>query len=145
MAVATAIAAGIAVAGAVKGGIDSAKAQKRAAALAAQADEIAKAIKDCPGNWSGIIHTSSTAEAPRLAERLARRGLQDRVWVAPKGLSTEQMADAWHDRARKKPGSINIATSTEWCVTLAVAQSSACASWYWKIKQCIQSLKKKWL
>ena len=26
-----------------------------------QADEIAKAIKDCPGNWSGIIHTSSTA------------------------------------------------------------------------------------
>ncbi len=73
-----------------------------------QADEIAKAIKDCPGNWSGIIHTSSMAEAPRLAERLARRGLQDRVWVAPRGLSTEQMADAWHERARKKPGSINI-------------------------------------
>ena len=42
MAVATAIAAGIAVAGAVKGGIDSAKAKKKAAALAAQADEMAK-------------------------------------------------------------------------------------------------------
>jgi hypothetical protein len=41
MAVATAIAAGVAVAGAVKGGVDSAKAKKRAAALAAQADEMA--------------------------------------------------------------------------------------------------------
>ena len=42
MAVATAIAAGIAVAGAVKGGIDSANAKKKAASLAAQADEMAK-------------------------------------------------------------------------------------------------------
>jgi Rad3-related DNA helicase len=72
-----------------------------------QADEIAKAIRDCPGNWSGIIHTSSKAEAPQLAERLARRGLQDRVWVAPQG-STEQQVVAWHDRAHRKPGSINI-------------------------------------
>jgi len=72
-----------------------------------QADEIAKAIKDCPKDWAGIIHTSSAAEAPRLAERLARRGLQDRVWVAPRG-STEQMAEAWHEQAHKKPGSINI-------------------------------------
>jgi Rad3-related DNA helicase len=73
-----------------------------------QADEIAKAIKDCPGDWSGIIHTTSTSEAPQLAERLAKRGLQDRVWVAPKGASTEQMVAMWHQRARSKPGSINV-------------------------------------
>ena len=42
MAVATAIAAGIAVAGAIKGSIDSEKAKKRAAALADQADKMAK-------------------------------------------------------------------------------------------------------
>jgi hypothetical protein len=42
MGVATAVSAGIAVAGAVKSGIDASKAKKRAAALSAQADEMAK-------------------------------------------------------------------------------------------------------
>ncbi len=73
-----------------------------------QADEIAKSIKHCPGDWSGIVHTSSKAETFRLAERLQRKGLGDRIWTATDGMSTEQMSNAWHERAKKKPGSINV-------------------------------------
>ena len=56
MAVATAIAAGIAVAGAVKGGIDSAKAKKRAAALAAQADDMAKSRQAAINPYANITN-----------------------------------------------------------------------------------------
>lgn len=73
-----------------------------------QADEIANAIKDCPSNWSGIIHVTAMNDASQIAERLARRGLQDRVWVSPRGLGTDGMVNAWQERMRKVPGSLNI-------------------------------------
>lgn len=73
-----------------------------------QATAIANSIKDCPGNWSGIVHTSSKAETYRLAERLQRKGLGNRIWTATDGMSTEQMSAAWHEQARRKPGSINV-------------------------------------
>lgn len=70
-----------------------------------QADQIAKAIRDCPADWYGIIHVTSIAEASRLAERLARRGLQDRVYVSPRA-STEKIVEAWRQRMAQKPGSL---------------------------------------
>lgn len=73
-----------------------------------QADEIAKAIKECPPDWSGIIHVTAINEAPELAKRLAQRGLEDRVWVSERGMGTDRMVNAWHDRRQKVPGSLNI-------------------------------------
>lgn len=73
-----------------------------------QADEIATAIKGCPSDWSGIVHVTAMNDAPQLAERLARRGLGDRVWVCPKGLGTDGMVNAWQERMRRVPGSLNI-------------------------------------
>lgn len=73
-----------------------------------QADEIVKAIKECPPDWSGIIHVTAISEAPELAKRLAQRGLEDRVWVSERGIGTDRMMNAWHDRRRKVPGSLNI-------------------------------------
>lgn len=72
-----------------------------------QADSIAKAINSVPSDWHGIIHTTSIAEAPRLASRLARRGLSDRVFV-PRHASTTQMSADWEVRKRMHKGSLMI-------------------------------------
>jgi Rad3-related DNA helicase len=73
-----------------------------------QADEIAKAVKECDTHWSGLIHTTSYTQAQNLAQRLARRGLQDRVWMAKGKLSTDKLVEAWHEQMQRKPGSLNI-------------------------------------
>lgn len=73
-----------------------------------RADEIAKAVKQCPPTWSGIIHVTSMKEAPELAKMLGHRGLQDRVWVAPTGIGTDKMIEAWRCQRDKVPGSLNI-------------------------------------
>jgi len=81
------------------------------AAFEKQADEIAASILDCPPEWSGLVLVTRKAEAKLLADRLARRGLQDRVWVTPGadvGVSapTDQQAAAWEQRKRKVRNSI---------------------------------------
>lgn len=48
-----------------------------------QADAIAQAILSCPSDWSGFVHVTRKAEAKLLAERLAVRGLGNRMWVPP--------------------------------------------------------------
>ena len=68
-----------------------------------QADAIAKAILECPKDWSGIIHVTRKREGPLLAERLAHRGLQDRVYVTPEGSTDAQMA-AWTERKKECNG-----------------------------------------
>lgn len=73
-----------------------------------QAMEITKAIKNCPNDWSGIVHVTKITEANALAERLARRGLQDRVWVTPQNIGTDGIVREWRNRMAKVPGSINI-------------------------------------
>lgn len=70
-----------------------------------QADSIATAIKECDPSWSGIIHTTSIAEAGRVAERLHSRGLEDRVFVSERA-PTNQMVVNWHKRLRQVPNSI---------------------------------------
>jgi len=72
-----------------------------------QARVIAKAIQQYPDNWSGIIHVTRKSEAPLLAERLAKYGLADRVWVPPQESTTQQIK-AWEERKRHYPGSLMI-------------------------------------
>ena len=72
-----------------------------------QADEIVKAIESVPDEWCGLIHVTSKAESARLADRLARRGLQDRVWTPPKKPTNEQIA-AWNEQKEKVPNSIAV-------------------------------------
>jgi len=72
-----------------------------------QADLIAQAILSVPHDWSGIIHVTRKTEASLLANRLARRGLQDRVWVTPKTGTSKQL-EAWEIRKAKFPGSLMV-------------------------------------
>lgn len=72
-----------------------------------QAAEIAKLIKSCPSNWDGIVHVTAIQEADRLAKRLSRLGLEDRVYVA-KRASTNEMVSDWRRRMNQHPGSILI-------------------------------------
>ena len=80
--------------------------------FAHQADAISKAILACHRSWSGLVHVTRKREAKLLADRLARRGLQDRVWVMPgwdgSYTPTDQQVKAWEKRKRKVPGSICI-------------------------------------
>jgi Rad3-related DNA helicase len=75
-----------------------------------QADLIAEAILSCPKDWAGIIHVTRKTEAKLLADRLARRGLQDRVWVTPRTGTSEQL-EAWEIRKAKFPGSLMLSWS----------------------------------
>lgn len=78
------------------------------AAFNQQADAIAKAIHDCPSDWSGIIHTSSKRAASLLAERLQRRKLESRMWTPRAGMSTSDMITNWHAQMKRVPGSIMV-------------------------------------
>jgi len=75
-----------------------------------QADAIAKAVLGCDPSWSGLIHVTRKREARLLADRLARRGLQDRVWVTPgwDGVysPTDEQLAAWERRKGKVSNSI---------------------------------------
>lgn len=79
-----------------------------------QADAIAHAILSVDPSWSGIIHVTKKQAAKDLAERLARRGLQDRIWVPPikRGrffLSTTEQLAEWEKRKAWKSNSVMIA------------------------------------
>ncbi len=80
-----------------------------------QADEIAKAIKECPSDWSGLLLVTRKTEAALLARRLSKRGLGDRVWpmAGHDGVytPTNQQVEAWNERRAQVPGSLCIAWS----------------------------------
>ena len=80
-----------------------------------QADAIAKAILSCPASWSGFIHVTRKREAKLLADRLAHRGLQDRVWVPPGWdgayAPTDKQLSAWNTRRERVPGSLCVGWS----------------------------------
>ena len=75
-----------------------------------QADVIAEAIKGCDPSWSGLIHVTRKKEARLLADRLAHRGLQDRIWVMPGWdgayVPTDHQVGQWHDRLKRVSNSI---------------------------------------
>lgn len=89
--------------------------EKDELAFEKQANAIATAILDCPNEWSGFILVTRKSEAKLLADRLARRGLQDRVWVTPgydgEYSPTNEQLRAWQKRLRDVPNSL--------CVTWA--------------------------
>lgn len=72
-----------------------------------QAEEIAKLIKAAPRDWNGIIHSTSIDESGRLAARLAKLGLADRIYLAKKAPTNEMVLD-WRKRMEREPGSILI-------------------------------------
>jgi len=80
-----------------------------------QADVIVRAIKSVDPSWCGFIHVTRKREAALLAERLAERGLQDRVWVPPgangRYVATDKQMAAWESRKRKVSGSLCISWS----------------------------------
>lgn len=80
-----------------------------------QADEIARSILDCPYDWPGLVLVTRKAEAGILADRLARRGLEDRVWVTPGGgddyVATDRQVIEWEQRKSRVPNSICITWS----------------------------------
>jgi len=79
-----------------------------------QANVIAEAIKSVDPTWSGFIHVTRKDEAKLLADRLARRGLQDRVWVTPGHktyVGTDRQIKAWEARKRRHPNSICVSWS----------------------------------
>ena len=80
-----------------------------------QADVIAGAIKGCDPSWNGLIHVTRKRESGLLADRLARRGLQDRIWVMPGAdgiyVPTDMQVQEWRERKRQVPNSICISWS----------------------------------
>jgi Rad3-related DNA helicase len=80
-----------------------------------QADVIAKAIKEQPKEWAGLILVSRKTEVLALAERLRKRGLGKRIYpMVAEDLSyvpTEQQVIEWEARKEKIPNSIGISAS----------------------------------
>ena len=80
-----------------------------------QADAIAEFIKRYPPHWPGLIHVSRIKEEKLLHDRLARRGLSDRVfYVKSKQESytpTDSQLKAWERRKRRVPNSLLITCS----------------------------------
>ena len=74
------------------------------------AQTIADSIKDLNPAWSGIIHVSSKKQAERLADSLARMGLQDRVYI-PSGSGTSGKIADWQKRKREIPNTLAVAYS----------------------------------
>jgi len=83
-----------------------------------QADAIARAVKSVDSAWSGLVLVSRKREARLLADRLAHRGLQDRIFVPPgwgnETTATNKQLQAWENRKRQTPNSL--------CVTWAFWQ-----------------------
>lgn len=75
-----------------------------------QADSIAKAILGVDWNWSGIIHVNSRNKQYNLCQRLAKRGLQNRIFAID-GYGTDGKLANWLLRKKKVPNSIGITYS----------------------------------
>lgn len=99
----------------------------------AQAKAIATSILSFDPAWYGVIHVNKKKAAPDLADRLARYGLQDRIWVAPDTkYGTGYQFRSWEEWKRKckaegKSGQIAIAYSWHEGVSLDDEKICVCA------------------
>ena len=77
-----------------------------------QADIIANKIKELPPHWSGLILCTRKKEVLLLTERLAKRGLEKRVYamasVDGTYIPSQEQVAAWNAKLKKKPNSIGI-------------------------------------
>lgn len=76
-----------------------------------QADLLAEGLRSCPSEWSGLILTTSKAEAKRVAGRLASRGFEDRVWLTPekhqgRWAGTQTHLQLWNEEKQKRQGAL---------------------------------------
>ncbi len=62
-----------------------------------QADSIKDFINDYDPSWHWLIHAKSKKKIYELADRLADRGFEDRVWVVPE-IPTDEQTVAWEAR-----------------------------------------------
>lgn len=74
---------------------------------AKQAEAIARAVRAVDPSWSGLIHVNSMKEADNLAQRLARLGLQERIYVQPR-IATDKAVEAWRTQRRRKPNALMV-------------------------------------
>lgn len=77
--------------------------------LQQQAVLIADIINQCPSDWSGMIHTASTAQSFALANRLSAMDsdLAKRIWVPDQGSSSSKI-EAWQTQKMMRPDTIAI-------------------------------------
>lgn len=75
-----------------------------------QADAIAHTIKQYPKDWSGLILVTRKNEANKLAERLAKRGLDKRLFITPGAdghyVPTEQQMQKWNEEKTRCKGAL---------------------------------------
>lgn len=92
-----------------------------------QARVIAEAILKCPPEWSGVIHITRKAEAGLLGERLARHGLQNRIWIPRENTGTEQQMQDWK-RAKRRGGfgAGKIALTWTWWAGVDLTEERIC-------------------
>jgi Rad3-related DNA helicase len=58
------------------------------------AERVTHYINMLPDTKSGIVHTASKYQAYELSKLLAKLGMEDRVWVPPESMTTDQRATA---------------------------------------------------
>ena len=95
-----------------------------------QADEIAKAINSCNPDWPFLIHTTSYKKQEELGNRLARRGLQDRLF-SPEGKSTGDKLQSAKTAVEKFGNPITISVVLEEGVSLPQYRGNIVASLPW--------------
>jgi Rad3-related DNA helicase len=84
--------------------------QKNPGIFDKQAEVIAEFIGRYPKDWPGLILVTRRSEAKLLADRLAKLGLQDRIFPFPETNTAEQVRQ-WEIRKQRKPNSIGISFS----------------------------------
>jgi len=91
-----------------------------------QAMLIAKAIKECPPEWSGVIHVTRKTESTLLAERLARHGLGHRIWIPRHDAPTNQQMKDWEKVKRQNPRWGMIAVTWTWMEGVDLVDERIC-------------------
>lgn len=91
------------------------------------AEAIAKAINDCPSDWSGIIHVTSWKSAWDIRTRLAKAGVKGgRLFIPDRGGTNKQIAQ-WNEVRDNGVGKLIITPSMGAGVDLLSERINICA------------------
>lgn len=91
-----------------------------------QAEVIANAIKQCPSNWSGVIHVTRKSEAGLLANRLNNKGLYGRIWTPAVTDGTDEQMRKWEAEKRASGKLGKIAISWTWWEGVNLTEERIC-------------------
>ena len=70
------------------------------------AEQIAKALKGLPGDWSGVIHTTSWQSAFDLTKRLVKAGIPNKRLFIPSRGNTKTQLEEWEQAKKKQAGAL---------------------------------------